>query len=96
LQRGNRDLRRPLAERRVVLEDLVADVDLVLPCRRLPDDGPKAWAIVEARGYEGFVAKDPESFYWAGSTRSGVKVKVRHEGVFVVGGFRNVDAFRLV
>jgi hypothetical protein len=30
----------------------------VLPVRRLPDDGLEAWAIVQARGYEGLVAKD--------------------------------------
>jgi hypothetical protein len=28
-----------------------------------------------------------------GTTRSWVKVKVRHESVFLVGGFRNVDSF---
>jgi len=39
------------------------------------------------------VAKDPRSPYRSGPTRSWVKVKVRHEGVFVVGGIRNVDAF---
>jgi hypothetical protein len=64
----------------------------VLPCRRRPDAGRKAWAIVEERGYEGMVAKDPQSRYYAGPTRSWVKVKQRHEGVFYVGGIRNVDA----
>ena len=39
------------------------------------------------------MAKDPESTYRSGPTRAWVKVKVRHEGVFVVGGYRNVDAF---
>jgi bifunctional non-homologous end joining protein LigD len=94
LQVGHRDVRgRPLRERREVLEDLLADVDMVLPCRQLPDDGSKAWAMVEDRGYEGMVAKDPRSTYRSGPTRSWVKVKVRHEDVFVVGGIRNVDAF---
>jgi ATP-dependent DNA ligase len=57
-ERGHRDLRRrPLAERRRVLEGLLDDLDMVLPCRRLPDDGAKAWAVVEERGFEGMVAK---------------------------------------
>jgi ATP-dependent DNA ligase len=67
--------------------------ELTLRCRRLPDDGVKAWAIVEERGYEGLVAKDPRSTYRSGNTRSWMKVKVRHEGVFGVGGIRDVNAF---
>ena len=54
-----------------------------------PPPGP----TVERRGLAGFIAKDPGSSYRSGPTRSWVKVKVRHEGVFVVGGIRNVDAF---
>ncbi len=50
LQRGHRDLRRrPLAERRRILEELVDDVDQVLPCRRLQNDGAKAWHEVDTR-----------------------------------------------
>ena len=94
LQLGRDDLRRsPLHERRAILEELIDDADMVLPCRRLPADPAKAWAIVEERGYEGMVAKDPESAYRSGPTRAWVKVKVRHEGIFVVRGYRNVDAF---
>jgi len=94
LQAGARDLRsRPLAERRRILEETVDNADMVLPCRRLPEDGAEAWRIVEDRGYEGFVAKDPRSTYRTGPTRAWVKVKVRHDGVFVVGGIRDVDAF---
>ena len=66
---------------------------MVLPCRRPPHDGGRAWAIVEERGFEGMVAKDPTSYYHAGATRASVKVKVRHEGVFYVVGIRSVDAF---
>ena len=94
LQIGRRDVRtRPLAERRVMLEELLDDVDQAFPCRRLPDHGAKAWAIVEERGYEGFVAKDPRSAYRPGTTRAWIKVKQRHERAFVVGGIRTVDAF---
>src|SRR5438874_9367588 len=39
LQAAGRDLRsRLLVERRRILEDIVYDADLVLPCRRLPED----------------------------------------------------------
>jgi hypothetical protein len=42
----------------------------VLPVRRLPHDGLEAWAIVQARGYEGLVAKDPRAAYRPGPTTS--------------------------
>jgi bifunctional non-homologous end joining protein LigD len=77
----------------VFLEDQLNGHSMVLPCRRLPDDGLQAWAIVEERSYEGMVAKDPRSTYRSGGTRSWMKVKQRHEGVFVVGGIRDVSAF---
>jgi ATP-dependent DNA ligase len=94
LQRGNRDLRaRPFAERRQGLEELLDDVEMLMPCRRLQEHGAKAWKEVEARGFEGMVAKDPQSRTYAGTTRSWVKVKVRHESAFLVGGIRNVGAF---
>ena len=48
-----------------------------LPARRLPDDGRAAWSVVKERGYEGLVAKDAESAYRSGPTRSWVKVKIR-------------------
>jgi len=52
----------------------------------LPENGLAAWAVVKERGYEGLVAKDQESPYRAGLTRSWLKVKVRREGRFVLGG----------
>jgi bifunctional non-homologous end joining protein LigD len=82
-----RDLRpEPLARRREVLDGVVDGGHLILPARRLPPDGLKAWDIVKARGYEGLVAKDEQSAYGAGRTRSWLKIKVRYEGVFTVGG----------
>jgi hypothetical protein len=38
------------------------------------------------RKYEGLVAKDEQSAYRSGPTRRWLKVKVRYEGVFIVGG----------
>jgi ATP-dependent DNA ligase len=54
--------------------------------RDLTDDGLPAWTMVKERGWEGLVAKDPTAPYIAGSTQRWLKVKVRHEGQFIVGG----------
>jgi bifunctional non-homologous end joining protein LigD len=72
-----KDLReRPLRVRRNVLEGELEAQDLVLPARRFPDDGLKAWARVVERGYEGLVAKDQASPYRGGRTLAWLKVKV--------------------
>jgi bifunctional non-homologous end joining protein LigD len=72
-----KDLRkRPLRVRRNVLEELVDGHHLVLPARRLADDGLEAWAQVVERGYEGLVGKDEASPYREGRTLSWLKVKV--------------------
>ena len=72
-----KDLRsRPLRVRRNVLEELVDDQRLILPARRLADDGLGAWAQVLERGYEGLVGKDGASPYREGRTLSWLKVKV--------------------
>lgn len=84
---GDRDLRsKSLRERRALLEETVTDSNLIFPIRRLPADGLEAWKLVQQHGYEGLVAKDRESVYRAGESRSWVKVKIRQEGQFVVGG----------
>ncbi|HKA53404.1 MAG TPA: hypothetical protein VKJ47_07045, partial [Candidatus Binatia bacterium] len=51
---------------------------LLLPVRRLADDGLKAWLEVIEHGYEGLVAKDPESPYVGGRTLKWLKVKQPH------------------
>ena len=68
LQLRGRDLRqRPLRDRRKALEDVVAGADrLVYPARHLDEDGLAAWATVQARGYEGLVAKDERATYAPG------------------------------
>jgi bifunctional non-homologous end joining protein LigD len=72
-----KDLRhRPLYVRRNVIEDTLDDQDLLLPVRRLADDGLKAWQQVLERGYEGLVAKDSASPYRGGRMLSWLKVKV--------------------
>jgi bifunctional non-homologous end joining protein LigD len=42
--------------------------------------------LVKQRGFEGLVAKDEQSPYRGGATPSWLKVKMRYEGMFVVGG----------
>lgn len=75
---GGKDLRsRPLSVRRNVLEDLLDGQDMLLPVRRLADDGFKAWQEAMEKGYEGLVAKDPASPYVGGRTLKWLKVKQR-------------------
>ena len=50
---------------------------VILPVRRLSDDGLKAWQQVVEHGYEGLVAKDPASAYVGGRTLKWLKVKQR-------------------
>jgi bifunctional non-homologous end joining protein LigD len=71
-----KDLReRPLRVRRNVLEALLEGQNLLLPARRLADDGLEAWNQVLERGYEGMVGKDANSPYREGRTLSWLKVK---------------------
>ena len=76
LQTRGKDLRKePLYVRRNVIKDVLDEQDMVLPARRLSDDGLKAWQQVLERGYEGLVAKDPTSPYVGGRTLKWLKVK---------------------
>jgi bifunctional non-homologous end joining protein LigD len=76
LEFDGRDLReQPLRERRRLLDRLVSSHGTVFPARRLARNGLKAWQEALERGYEGIVAKDPESPYVAGRTLKWVKVK---------------------
>ena len=57
---AGRDLREHgLSARRQELDEVLNGQALLLPARRLADDGLKAWAQVLERGYEGLVTKDP-------------------------------------
>ena len=62
--------------RRRALGKLIKGQTLILPARLLSPNGLAAWAEVLHRGYEGMVAKDPESPYVAGRTLKRLKVKV--------------------
>jgi bifunctional non-homologous end joining protein LigD len=71
LQLGPKDYRKePLKVRRRALEKLLKGQTLILPARRLSPNGLAAWAEVLHRGWEGMVAKDPESPYMSRGARS--------------------------
>lgn len=86
---GRDQVRRPLEERRVRLLELVPKrVGPLMPSRRLPRDGEKALAIAREKGWEGIIAKIASSPYEPGiRSRAWVKVKVRGESEFVIGGY---------
>jgi bifunctional non-homologous end joining protein LigD len=78
LELGGKDLRKePLRKRRKLLEELVVGAWMILPARRLSDNGLKAWTQAVHWGYEGMVGKDPESPYVPGRTLKWLKVKVK-------------------
>jgi bifunctional non-homologous end joining protein LigD len=76
LELDGRDLRRePLKVRRRLLERLLRSHGMIFAVRRLARDGLKAWEEAVARGFEGIVAKNPESRYVPGRTLAWVKIK---------------------
>jgi bifunctional non-homologous end joining protein LigD len=74
---GEDQRKRTLRERRRALEHLLDGERLVLPVRRLAPDGLEASKEVLRAGYEGLVAKDPESPYVGGRALRWLKVKQR-------------------
>jgi bifunctional non-homologous end joining protein LigD len=84
-----RDLRStPLNQRRAVLEQEIGARTGIVPARRLARDGLAAFKKAQQLGFEGLVAKDGSSRYEAGQrSRAWLKVKVRAEEEFVVGGY---------
>jgi len=84
-----RDLRSvPLSRRRAVLEAEVKEGDVLVLARRLAGDGVEAFKEAERLGLEGLVAKNEAAPYVADTrSRDWLKVKVRAEEEFVIGGF---------
>ncbi len=75
LELGGRDLRgEPLKERRRVLERLLGGHGMIFPVRRLSRNGLRAWEEAVTRGFEGMMAKDPESRYVPGRTLKWLKI----------------------
>jgi bifunctional non-homologous end joining protein LigD len=85
---NGQDLRRkPLSERREILEKTVPASKVLLLSWRLARDGLEAYEIAKRRGYEGVLAKDLSSPYVEKRSNFWLKVKVRHEDEFIIGGF---------
>jgi bifunctional non-homologous end joining protein LigD len=81
---------RPLTVRRAALEALVPvqKGSPLLRARRLPTDGLAAYRHAQQNGWEGIIAKDESAPYEPGKrSPSWLKVKIRKESEFVVGGF---------
>lgn len=82
------DLRRkPLEERRRILEGILPKNGEIFISRRLASNGFEAYRLSKQRGYEGIVAKDNSSHYVERRSTSWLKVKVHQEEEFVIGGF---------
>ena len=76
LDLDGRDLRKePLKTRRRLLERFIGGHGMIFAVRRLSRNGLKAWEEAVARGFEGIVAKNPESRYVPGRTLAWLKVK---------------------
>lgn len=88
LYENGRDLRRePLATRRRALERTVTGTAPLRLARRLAGNGLVAYRLAKRRGFEGIIAKDPDAPYVQGRSGKWLKVKVRQEDEFVIGGF---------
>ena len=81
-------LDRPLKERRAALQGLVRRGRSLRLSRRLEKNGARALATAKEKTWEGIIAKDQASIYEPGArSRSWLKVKVRKQSEFVIGGF---------
>ncbi|MDP9320849.1 MAG: non-homologous end-joining DNA ligase [Chloroflexota bacterium] len=81
-------MKRPLKQRRVHLEGVVGTGRVLRLARRLGKNGKAAYSKAETREWEGIIAKDETSTYQPGlRSRSWLKVKVRKQSEFVIGGF---------
>lgn len=91
---GRSLMRLPLRDRRALLDEVVpARRGLLMRSRRVSRTAPLDQA--RERGWEGVIAKDETSPYEPGTrSRYWLKVKVRHEAEFVVGGFTPPEGSR--
>jgi bifunctional non-homologous end joining protein LigD len=95
LYRNGRDLRaEPLSVRREVLEQSVKPSASVILAERLSADGLKAFQKAARRGLEGVLAKNLHAHYVEGRSNQWLKVKVRQEDEFVIGGFTRPSGAR--
>ena len=85
---NGRDLRaEPLSVRRKSLRNAIETGNVLLIAERLAENGLEAYRQAKRRGFEGVVAKDASSPYVEGRSRYWLKVKIRKEEEFIVGGY---------
>ncbi len=85
---NGRDLRaEPLSVRRKSLRNAIETGNVLLIAERLAENGLEAYRLAKRRGFEGVVAKDASSPYVEGRSRYWLKVKIRKEEEFIVGGY---------
>lgn len=81
-------LARPLKERRAALEGFLPRGRDLRLSRRVGKNGEKALKSAQEKAWEGIIAKDETSRYEPGvRSRAWLKVKVRKQSEFVIGGF---------
>jgi len=81
-------LERPLKERRAALQGLVRRGASLRLSRRVGKNGAGALETAKEKTWEGIIAKDESSVYEPGArSQSWLKVKVRKQSEFVIGGF---------
>jgi len=85
---NGRDLRaEPLSVRRNSLRNAIETGNVLLIAERLAENGLQAYRLAKRRGFEGVVAKDASSPYVEGRSRYWLKVKIRKEEEFIIGGY---------
>jgi bifunctional non-homologous end joining protein LigD len=98
---NGKDLRRePLSIRRAALETVLSSgassssSSTLRLSQRLAADGFAAYKAAAGKGLEGLVAKELRSPYVESRSTHWLKVKVRQEDEFVIGGFTKPDGSR--
>jgi bifunctional non-homologous end joining protein LigD len=88
LYADGKDLRkRPLEERKALLERLVEDDTLVMFSKHIVGRGVKLYEQAQRNGLEGIIAKKRLSTYQERRSRDWLKIKAQFEQEFVVGGW---------
>ena len=85
---NGKDLRaEPLSVRRKSLKNAIESRNVLLIAERLAENGFQAYRLAKRRGFEGVVAKDAASPYVEGRSQYWLKVKIRKEEEFIIGGY---------
>ena len=88
LYADGQDLRkRPLDERKALLERLIADETLVMYSKHIVGKGTKLYEQAKRNDLEGIIAKKRASTYQERRSRDWLKIKAQFEQEFVIGGW---------